>query len=327
MSSRLISQRLVGSTFKAAQQVVSWLGALQGQDFPGVTWAIGLRLPGSTESDVLRAFTEAKIVRTWVMRGTLHVVAAEDVRWMLELTAPSSVRRAAGRLRELSLDEQTLKKSRKVLLNALERAHLTRAELFAELERAGIETAAQRGVYCLWDASVHGLICSGAPRGKEQTFALLDEWLPATRKKTKEEAIVELARRYFQSRRPATLKDFAWWSGLSQREARAGFESIESALDPEPAPPRASSAFALPAFDEYLLGYQDRSAVIDARHVKRIFPGGGTFMPSLLLDGRVVGGWRRASLELELFTKTKRAPLEEAVQRYARFTTAPRSRR
>lgn len=329
-SSRLINQRLLGSTFASAQEVVSWLGALQGQDLPSVTWAIGLRLPRSTEGDVSRAFAEGKIVRTWAMRGTLHVVAAEDVRWMLELTLAGNVRRAAGRQRELALDEQTFKKSRKTLVRALEKGHLTRAELFAILERARISTEGQRGVHLLWDAAVHGLICSGAPRGKEQTFALLEEWLPSAPKKDPGEAIVELAKRYFQSRRPATLKDFAWWSGLSQREARVGFESTPSAAE-EPTPSRREkeTAFALPAFDEYLLGYQDRSTVLDARHVKRIFPGGGTFFPSLVLDGQVVGTWRRATLEFETFTPVKKKPLEEALQRYAQFTSAraPRSRR
>jgi hypothetical protein len=266
-----------------------------------------------------------------VVRGTLHVVAAEDLRWMLELTAPANLRRAAGRHRELGLDEKILAKSRKVFAKALEQQHLTRDELFAELERAHLSTKGQRGYHLLWDAAVRGLICSGAPREKEQTFALLDEWIPPVKMRTRDEALAELARRYFQSRRPATLEDFAWWSGLSLREVRVvGKVLDEQALTPTLSRREREQAFALPAFDEYLLGYQDRSGVLDARFVKRVFPGGGTFIPSLVLDGKVVGTWRRATLELETFAPLKNEQaLEEAVQRYAQFTSAttPRSRR
>jgi hypothetical protein len=324
-SARLISQRLIGSEFTKPVEAVRWLGAIQGQDLASAVWSIGLRIPGSTLLDVERAFSEGKIVRTWTVRGTLHVVAAEDVRWMVELTGPSNSQRATRRHRELELDEKTLAKGRNTLQKALEKQHLTREEVFASLQRAKISTEGQRGYHLLWDAAVHGLICSGAPRGKEQTFALIDEWIPKTKPKSREEAIAELARRYFQSRAPATLKDFAWWAGLSQREARQGFGELESV----PPSPTASSAFALPAFDEYLLGYQDRSSVLDARFAKRIFPGGGTFIPSLVLDGKVVGSWKRATLEFETFTNVKKQPLEEALQRYGDFISAtkPPSRR
>ncbi len=322
-SARLISQRLIRSEFTRPEEAVRWLGAIQGQDLASAVWSIGLRVPGSKWLDVERAFSEGKIVRTWTVRGTLHVVAAEDVRWMVELTGPANKQRAARRHRELELDEKTLAKGRKTLTKVLEKQHLTREEVFASLQRVGISTEGQRGYHLLWDAAVHGLICSGAPRGKEQTFALIDEWIPKAKPKSRAESIAELARRYFQSRSPATLKDFAWWSGLTQRDAKQSFEVIESES------PSESSALALPAFDEYLLGYQDRSSVLDARFVKRIFPGGGTFIPSLVLDGKVVGTWKRATLEFETFTGVKKQPLEEALQRYADFISAtkPPSRR
>ncbi len=166
-------------------------------------------MPGSVLADVEGAFTRGELVRTWPMRGTLHVVAAEDERWLLALTSAGNVKRSAYRRTQLELDDATLTRSRKTLINALQGGHqLTREELFAALLRPKIPTTGQRGYHLLWDAAVHELLCYAAPRGKDQTFALLDEWLPKTKPKLHEEALAELARRYFTSRGPATLKDF-----------------------------------------------------------------------------------------------------------------------
>lgn len=338
---RLFSQRLVGSTFITPQQVVSWLCGLQGQDPASAIWSIGLRLPGSVLSDVEQAFAKGALVRTWPMRGTLHVVAAEDARWLLDLTSGGNVQRTARRRGELELDDATLKKSRKTLAAALKgQQQLTREELFTALGRAKISTEGQRGYHLLWDAAVHQLLCYAAPRGKEQTFALLDDWLPSTKPKDRPEALAELARRYFSSRGPSTLKDFTWWSGLTAAEARAGLEAVSSQLEgggkswwlPGDVP-TTSTAFALPGFDEFLLGYQDRSGVLEARHADKIIPGGnGVFQPTLVLNAHVVGTWARATRVLAPFkplTKPERTAAEAALERYVTFIgpTAPRSRR
>jgi hypothetical protein len=335
-SVRLHSQRLVGSTFTTPKQVVSWLGGMQGQDLASATWSIGLRLPGSVVADVEHAFATGALVRTWPMRGTLHVVAAEDLRWLISLTAKGNVKRAEYRRRQLDIDEKTLLKSEQTLHKELEGQQLTREELFTLLERAKISTGGQRGYHLLWHAAVNALLCYAAPRGKEQTFALLDDWLPPTKPKSHDEALTELARRYFQSRHPATLKDFTWWSGLPAKEARAAMESVQHEFDDDSSV--QLPALALPGFDEYLLGYQDRSAVLDARHAGRIVPGGnGVFQPTVVLDGRVVGTWRRASREVDLFVKLgkpQRRAVDDALARYAQFlgskvigSKAPRSRR
>jgi hypothetical protein len=338
---RLWSQRLIGSGFSKPAEVVSWLGGMQGQDLASATWSIGARLPGSVVSDVERAFLDGELVRTWPMRGTLHVVAAEDVRWLLALTSESNVKRSAYRRRQLELDDATLIKSRKALTKALSKRQLTRDELFAVLQRAKISTEGQRGYHLLWDAAVHELICYAAPRGKEQTFALLDDWLPRTTPKPRDEALAELARRYFTSRGPSTAKDFTWWSGLTAREARIGLESCAGELEREGelwwkssdrAVP-AHSALALPGFDEYLLGYQDRSLVLDPRYADQVCPGGnGVFAPTLVLDGQVVGTWIRGTREVRPFKPLKspqRRAADEALERYAQFIgpKAPRSRR
>ncbi len=341
-SLRLTSQRLLHSRFTAPKQVVSWLGGLQGQDLASALWSIGLRLPGSVLADVEAAFIKGELVRTWPMRGTLHVVAAEDVRWLLALTSAGNVKRSAYRRKQLELDDPTLSKSRKTLIKALEGGHqLTREELLAALEKAKIPTTGQRGYHLLWDAAVHELLCYAAPRGKDQTFALLDEWLPKTKPKSHEEGLAELARRYFTSRGPATLKDFTWWSGLTAREARSGLQSVADELEQSKdwwMPKDLSddgkpTALALPGFDEFILGYQDRALVLDARFANRICPGGnGVFQPTVVLDARVVGTWTRAEHQLSLFKPVKkidRAAIDAALERHAHFTgpKAPRSRR
>lgn len=329
---RLRSQALVGSRARDATQAVGAMAGLQGQDLEGAKWSIGLRVPKSTVADVERAFSEGELVRTWPMRGTLHVVAAEDVRWLLALTAKGNLRRAAYRRKQLGLDEKTLSKGRKVLERTLRGKHLTREELLLALGRAKVSTEGQRGYHLLWDAAVQGLICTGAPRGKAQTFALLDEWAPKPRALEGDEALAELARRYFTTRGPASLKDFTWWSGLSAREAKRGLEAVKASLEeddegffspPGLSAPASPTLLALPGFDELLLGYQDRSASLDPKYAPRICPGGnGVFQPTLVLDGRVVGTWRRATRELELFTslsRPRRRLADEALARYGTF--------
>ena len=332
---RLRSQLLVDSPARTAGQAVAALAGLQGQDLEGAKWSIGLRVPGSTVAAVERAFLRGELVRSWPMRGTLHVVAAEDVRWLLALTAKGNLQRAAYRRKQLELDEKTTTKARRVFERALAGKQLTREELAAALARAKISPEGQRTYHLLWDAAVHGLICSGPPRGKEQTFALLDEWVPSVRARPRDEALAELARRFFTSRGPATLKDFTWWSGLPAAETKAGLGAVSATLEkreaggqtfwskPGLAVATSPTALALPGFDELLLGYQDRSATLDPEYAPRICPGGnGVFQPTLVIDGRVVGTWRRATRALELFaplSRTKRRLADEALARYGTF--------
>lgn len=340
---RLRSQRIALSRFKEPEDVVSWLVGLQGQDLASAKWSVGLRLPGSTEADVDRAFAAGRILRTWPMRGTLHVVAAGDVRWLLALTAAANLARTAYRRRELELDARTLSRSEGVLSKALEGGALrSRAELFAQLEGAKISTEGQRGYHLLWHAAVNGLLCYAAPRGQEQAFALLDDWVAPAPAKAREAAVAELALRYFSSRGPATLEDFTWWAGLGVREARAGLEAVAARLssttgdgrtwwfaEERRSPATLPAAFALPGFDEFLLGYSDRSAVLEPAFSGRICPGGnGVFRSTLVLGGQVVGTWRRTvrrttvDLSLEPFRPLKKAgrsAAERALAHYAAF--------
>lgn len=306
---RLINQGIVPGHLTTPSAVVAWLGVMQGQDYAGAKWALGLRLPGSTDAMIEAAFHAKAIVRTWAVRGTLHLVAATDLRWLLALLAPRVIARNARRYRELGLEEATLRRSNDVLAAALQDGQpLDRPALLALLEQAGIATTGQRGVYMLQRASLDGLICQGVAVRNVPTFMALDESIAQGKTLTREEALAELAERYFTSHGPATLKDFIGWSGLTAGEARAGLAASSAQLQqitmneqaywlaqepPTPSQP-PQPLYLLPGFDEYLLGYADRSAVLDPQYANHIVPGGnGIFYPTIVSNGQIVGTWQR----------------------------------
>jgi len=342
---RLHSQQLERTRLEKPDEVVAWLGAVQAQDYAGAKWSIGLRLPESTDAGIEQAISDNAIFRAWAMRGALHFVAASDVRWLLALVAPRIIARNARRYSQLELDERTLARSNAVLAAALQGGkQLNRSELLAVLEQNGISTRGQRAAYMLQRASLDGLICQGVMRRNEPTYLSLDEALPETGAMEHDEAVAELARRYFTSHGPATLQDFVWWSGLPTAEARAGLEEIKAQLVREtvgdrtywlsrPVPEDSSSAvYLLPGFDEYLLGYRDRSASLDPAYAKRLNAGGGMLSPAIVVEGRVVGTWKRTFrkdtvvITVSLFASLSEAQnraLDAAVERYSRFVGMP----
>jgi len=346
--SRLANQGIANPTFDEPGDVVTWLGALQAQDYLGTLWAIGLRMTNANERRIEQAIADRTIVRTWPMRGTLHFVAPQDVRWLLELLAPRTITKSAGRYRQLELDEATFTRSKEVFANALQGGkQLTRDEMVQLLEQANIATASQRGYHILGRSALDGLICFGAPSGKQQTFTLLDEWVTPTNRLARDEALAELARRYFTSHGPAMLSDFVWWSGLTITDARAGVDLAKSHLDQamiegqrywfSAAMPskkdHSDPLYLLPGFDEYMLGYMDRRASLDALHTKKIQPGGnGVFSPTIVIDGKVTGTWKRTFkkgmvvIELAPFRPLTPAEINafsSAAHRYGEFLGMP----
>lgn len=285
-------------------QAVRWFGAVQAQDYLGSLWAVGLRTRAATQAQVEQAIADRAIVRTWPLRGTLHFVAAEDVRWMLELLTGRILARNARRLKqEFGIDSALIARSRKALESALRGGNcLSRAELYRRLNGAGIATDGSRGLHLLWWHAHEGLICVGPRAGKQQTFVLLNEWLPPARKLSREEALAELARRYFMSHGPATLQDFAWWSGLAPADAMASLEMIKTELLATTAEQRtywyaptasgrrqSRSCHLLPAFDEYTVAYNDRSAALSDEDASRPESGHGIFYPTIVIDGQIAG--------------------------------------
>lgn len=341
---RLLNQCIASGPDDKPAVVVAALGAMQAQDYSSSLWAIGLRSPGATEQSVEQAVVERKIVRTWPMRGTLHFVAADDVRWMLRLLTPRVIAGTARRTRELELDADTFARCRKLFVRLLKGGKiLTRDAIMEQVEKACISTNGGRGYHILFRLAQEGLICSGPRSGKTGTFVLLDEWIPKSRILERDAALAELALRYFTGHGPATLQDFVWWSGLTVSDARAGIESISAKLVRTPVfgtdywgPDRMNSDAAsfptvrlLPAFDEYLLGYKDRAAVLDTVHSGKVNPGNnGMFMHTVLVQGRVCATWkkvlRKKSLAITVhpFTSLRKADIKSlhaTAQDHARF--------
>jgi hypothetical protein len=306
---RLFNQGITLANFDNPAQVVFHMGAVQAQDYLGALWSLGLRMKEATQAAIEQAITARSIVRTWSMRGTLHFVATNDVRWMLKFLTPRIIAGNASRYRELELDDETFRRSEKVISKALVGGkQLTRQEIFEALERENISSKGQRGIHILGRLSQEGLLCFGAHLGKQPTFVLLDEWLPPSKDWSIEEALAELTLRYFTGHGPATILDLERWASLKKSEARTGLEMVKSQLRQEKVngqtywlPPvgidelkQEQEIYVLPGFDEYLLGYKDRSAVLEPEHFQKIVPGGnGMFMPTIISNGRVVGSWKR----------------------------------
>jgi hypothetical protein len=347
---RLRTQRLAGAGFRSPADAVRWFGAVQAQDYPGALWAVGMRTSGATEADVERAVSARTIVRTWPLRGTLHFVAPEDVRWMMTWLAPRMIERAAPRFRQLELDPRTFARSSAVFVEALQgNRQLSRPRLYALLERSGISTAGSRGLHLLWRCAHDGLICFGAREGKQHTFALLEEWVPKAAIPSRDEALAALALRYFTSHGPATLQDFGWWSGLSAADMRRAVDIAGAPLrtatiegdtylhagrtrGPAPATNKAGSPHAvlLPPYDEYTVAYRDRRAALDPKHAAAAR--NGIFSPTLLLNGRIAGTWTRrltkdgVAVALQPFSRLsggRARAAAAAVARYGRFIGRP----
>ena len=278
---RLVNQQIAQPTFAHPSEVVAWLGAVQAQDYLGALWAVGLRTPGATEQTIEQALAEKTIVRTWPMRGTIHFVAAADVRWMLELLAPRVVQRTRSRRAQLGLDETIIAASAKVIARALQGGkQLPRNALYELLEQANIATDSSRGLHILGRLAHDRLLCFGARAGKQPTFALLDEWVPDAKSLPHDEALATLALRYFTGHGPATVQDLhvvvgaddhrgQSWAGSGR--GAAGARDIDGqeyyfAQDLPDAPAEPHDAFLLPPFDEFLVAYRDRSAALDPQY-------------------------------------------------------------
>jgi hypothetical protein len=309
LAARLLNQRLLGSKLRSPAEVVAWLGAVQAQDYAGAKWAIGLRGAGIADADVERAFDRAEILRTHVLRPTWHFVTPQDIRWMLALTGPRVRAACASRFRELGLDGRTLARATTTLDRALQDGrHLTRAEIAAVLRRARISTDGQRLVYLLLSAELDGLVCSGPRRGKQLTYALLDDRAPWVAPLDREEALARLTMRYFASHGPATLRDYVWWAGLTARDAKNGIALLGTALERVerggtvhwfvPASSRVRTwrplALLLPNWDEYVIAYTDRRALLDGYTTNPSDARQTVFSHTLIVDGRIAGTWRRS---------------------------------
>ena len=351
---RLDASGLLAARFSTPEEVVGWFGAVQSQDYAGASWGVGQRLgPGVTSADIDAAFDAGRIVRTHAMRPTWHFLRPADIRWILALTSHRVQRINAPYYRKAELDGPALARAADVIVAALEGGRfLTRSELAAALEAEGFSTEGQRLSLFVMNAELEGVICSGPRRGKQFTYALLDERVPAAAGSLPfagDAALAELTRRYFTSHGPAQPADFAWWSGLTLGEARRGMElaadslvreSIEGAdwwwappMDGEPRMPGGGPlVHLLPNYDEYVGSYRDHGPTFDAsmlgeRWVEEVFAAHLVF-----IDGMAIGGWKRELRPREVVVRPdvlikldarQRAGLKRAAAAYGAFLGLP----
>lgn len=344
---RLHNQHLARTRLATPAEVVARLGAVQAQDFAGAKWAVGLRLLEATDRAVEQAFDEGALLRTHLLRPTWHFVTPRDISWLLTLTAPRVHTVNATMYRQLELDGATFRRSEAALIKALRGGHtLTRPELARRLAQAGVQAASGlRLTYLMMRAELDGVVCSGPRRGKQFTYALLDERAPQALWLERDAALAELSQRYFLSRGPATVADYAKWSGLTLTEARRGVESVAGLLHPEtgdgqvywsaaaPAPRLPSpTVHLLSIYDEYISGYKDRGAIGTPEVGARLRALGNALSYVLLIDGRLVGTWKRTRTSravsitaspFQALTPAQNRAVSAAAQRYGAFLELP----
>lgn len=340
---RLNSQFLLTRPFRTAADVVKTLGAVQAQDYVGAKWALALRMKKPADAAIEAAMTRGDIIRTHVLRPTWHFVTPADLRWMLDLTAPRINARMKTYNDTMKLDAPAFRKSNDAMARALEGGkQLTRQELAAAIRGAGVRIeSVQHLAHLMMQAELDQVVCSGGLRGKQFTYALMDERVPATAPLDRDEALLRLTKVYFASRSPATLQDFTWWSGLTMGDAKRGAEMAKlksltvagreyrTAGGKSARPPRAPVAHLLPNYDEYFIGHKDRSAIAERLGLKGAqLTQGSVFWNVIVVDGQLVGGWKRVPsrrgivLDLRLVLRPKpneRKAIARAAEDYASF--------
>jgi len=341
---RLLNQRVVGSKFKTPKEVVGWLGAVQAQDYSMAKWAIGTRMMDATDDRIEAAINKGEIIRTHVMRPTWHFTLAEDIRWMLKLTSPHIKSSIKSYQAKLGLSEKIFKRTNEIIEKLLRgNNHLTRTEIITEIKKKKISADNLLAIHIMFDAELNSIVCNGPMRGKQFTYALMDERIPTAKSLTPEEALHRLSMKYFTSHRPATIQDFAWWSGLPAPKTKAGLELVKEKLacekvegkiywfDPAVLPnqsPNLQPPLFLPAFDEFMISYTDRSASLDPKFSKVMMVGNGIFRPIIVVDGKIIGIWLRTIkknhvvIEPHFFRpkeKLKKKEIEVLLKPYGKF--------
>jgi len=340
---RLVSQKLYKTSPISPQEIVKHLGAMQAQDYSMAKWAIGSRCD-ATESVIEEAINSAQIIRTHILRPTWHFVSADDIYWMLELSAPQVKRFTASAGKKYGYDakklDQTNSKIEKLLSG---NNHLTRNEIMQELNIKKTSNEDFLSAAIMMNAELDGLVCNGRMKGKQITYALLEERVSKSKSKlTKEEGLAKLALKYLESHGPATLLDFSWWSGFPPTICQNIFNAIKLQLnslqindqiywfkiDISDENSFRESVHFLPAFDEILISYKTREASILVEHQLKAFTNNGIFKPIILENSKVIGTWKRtmakdhAKIETQFFNKTenhKKAVLFEGIKAFENY--------
>lgn len=340
---RLVNQQIEASTFKRGKDLVSWMGAMQAQDYAMATWGIGLRLPEATEKMIQEEIDSGAILRTHLLRPTWHFVSADDIWWMLELTAAQVRMKSGSRLKELGINAEICLKSNQVIESAFaNHTYLTREELYFELEQNKVGSNKDCWSHLIFLAELEGILCSGIKKDRNQTYAILGDRVRRPASISRDEALEKLAFKYFSSHCPASLNDFIWWSGLPVTAAKRALEMIKPNFISETiagqqfwfpknfsrSTPEIPAVYLLPAFDEFLISYKDRTAAFPLVHHPKAFSNNGIFHPVIVVNGQVKGLWKRTIkkdkvyFELQFFNPETKKVLDltkKAALRFAEF--------
>jgi hypothetical protein len=336
---RLYSQRLEGAPSSSPAEIVRHMGAVQAQDYAMAKWAVGVRSQVN-EAGVTHAIEQGDIIRTHVLRPTWHLVAAEDIRWMLMLTAPNVKKQYLSMSRKQGLDERALKQYNGVIARLLENnTWLTREEILQRLKLKGSFENDQRPAIIMMNAELDAVVCNGPMRGKQFTYALLDERVKLSPVLSRDEALAKLAGIYFNSHGPATLQDFRWWSGLSVADSKKALELVKSDKEFVQSAEKGywfsgellcrnvdrERIHFLPAFDEFLISYADRVASISPEYQSLAFTKNGIFKPVIVVNGQVIGTWKRlinkqeVQIETMYFVQPAKAQISSLIKAAERF--------
>lgn len=306
---RLANQQLIQTDIKDAKSIVSWMGAMQAQDFNMAKWGIGVRLLGSTDTEIENTINKGDIIRLHILRPTWHFVSSDDIYWMLDLSASrlSTSLKTADKM--LDLTPEFVSKTYSILIDILDKEpNLTRQEIGEKLNLNNSILDSHRLNCIMFHAEVDSIVCNGVVKGKKQTYDLLEKKVPKGNEVfNKEESLYKLARKYFQSHGPATLQDFVWWSGLTIKEAKTGIESIMPDFIQEVIEGQTyifhnstvnhkledDIVHLLPAFDELFVSYKDRKEILKLEHQKKVIISNGVFKPTVFLNGEIIGIWNR----------------------------------
>ena len=341
---RLFNQQIAETDLKKPEEIVSRMVAMQAQEYAMAKWAIGLRLPGSTDAMIEQSFNKGAILRTHLMRPTWHFVTPADIQWLLQLTAPRVAALNAYKYRQHKLDSRIFKRSNDIIARELDGGkHLLRSELQAVLANKKIPADGVRLISILMQAELDSIICSGARRGNQQTYALLEHRIQKVKPIQKEEALKMFAERYFTSRGPATEKDFSTWSGLSLTDARRAINLLSSEFEQEKFneqtviflprklhPERQiQDSFLMPDYDEYGMGYRDRTVLRVKEDDFKHFTGENpAFNRMIIINGKITGTWKRTiknkNLRIETvpfrpLSKASQKVLKKSIQKYCVF--------
>jgi hypothetical protein len=340
---RLANQKISHPSTKNVVELISWMGAMQAQDYNMAKWALGLRLKDATEKSIQDAFNKGKILRTHLLRPTWHMVASEDISWMLQLTAPQIKIAANPWNKKLELTETIFKKCTKIIESSLEGGiQLTREELYSKFENSKIIMNNSRLIHIMLMAELNAVVCSGALKGKKHTYSLFSDRVPIMKTYSRDQALGELALRYFNSHGPATLQDFAWWSGLPLSVSKKAIEIIRTNFHSETIDNKIywfsnsslniksikNSVYLLPAFDEFIISYKDRRASLAKENQNVTISKNGIFNPVIVINGQVAGLWKKnlnknsILMDIHFFntsTKASRKLIENCSLSYGKF--------